>query len=1055
MKSVCKVSLLLPAFFMLLTAAPLYPQSGANGAISGFVTDPSGAAVVGVTVKATNVNTGVSYRAGTTTDGYYTINFLIPGTYRVEVAQPGFKTAVVNNVVVQTASNPTVNIALTLGAVAQTVTVTDTTSLVEMQRADGGAVVDTKRVDDVPTMQRNATSLLYTAASVLPTSTEKTTTLEDVSKSSSQSINGSVDGIQNGFTETNDVLVDGVENRVSDSSSGSFIGYIPSQEAVGEVKVVTNPFSAEYGRTLGGVDSYTTKSGTNQFHGQAFEYNREFGLSSTLFDSNRAIPTVGKTPLLVNTPGGQIGGPLLKNKLFGFFSYEYMILHTAVVEHGYVPTAKMRQGDFSQQYYGGTVASPTAITLYDPFSCPTTGTSTCTSRSVIGSLNDSVIPSSEMSPIAAALWNYIPLPNGTGLPITGFDNYHPNGTGAAPTDTDELVARVDYNINDKTRMTFRAIYEDWRGLPETFYNIANDAAELNAPSQRTDHNDLLNLTHTFSPTSVLDVRVGMERFIGGNPSSTYSCRASDTSWGFSAAFLAQASHCMPVFSFTSNSGVGGNYLGSGTSAFAGAGLSGNLRQPDYVDTLSGVFLKSLGRHTFKFGGQGFMERYYSANQGHNSGAFSFTPQATQQSPTAGLQASQGDSVASFDMGVGSVSLDVNSEPARQTLSAVWFVQDDIKVSRKLTINAGLRWDWDGGLTDRFNAMMANFNTTAVPNTPTALATQVAAAAVALGSTCPACANLVGGPTFPGANGLSRTAYDSAFTNFAPRLGAAYAFSPNTVVRAGWGLFYMPFIYDPGQTANGFSQTTSNVPFSSTNAVLSLITNPFPSGLLAATGSSLGLETNLGTALTVDAPQAREPRAQQFNFNVQHQLPHGILVTVGYNYNGASRLPVSLNLDHLSLAQTQLGYTYLNTSVPNPFAGLMPASVALNKATVAQSQLLLPYPQFTGVTENYIPIGNSAYHGFSAQVNKRFSSGLSFSAAYTNSKHMDRGAYMNPFDTQLMKEIDPLDVAQFLNLYGVYEFPLGRGKSLGSQMPGWANQIFGGWQLNWILRFQSG
>jgi len=144
------------------------------------------------------------------------------------------------------------------------------------------------------------------------------------------------------------------------------------------------------------------------------------------------------------------------------------------------------------------------------------------------------------------------------------------------------------------------------------------------------------LTHTFSPTSVFDVRVGMERFIGGNPSSTYSCRASDTSWGFSAAFLAQASHCMPVFNFTSNSGVVGNYLGSGTSAFAGAGLSGDLRQPDYVHTLSGLFLKSLGRHTLKFGGQGFMERYYSANQGHNSGYFSFTPQATQQSPTAGL-----------------------------------------------------------------------------------------------------------------------------------------------------------------------------------------------------------------------------------------------------------------------------------------------------------------------------------------------------------------------------------------------------------------------------------
>jgi hypothetical protein len=209
------------------------------------------------------------------------------------------------------------------------------------------------------------------------------------------------------------------------------------------------------------------------------------------------------------------------------------------------------------------------------------------------------------------------------------------------------------------------------------------------------------------------------------------------------------------------------------------------------------------------------------------------------------------------------------------------------------------------------------------------------------------------------------------------------------------------------------------------------------------------------------PHAREPRSQQFNFNVQRQLPRGFLVTAGYNYNGVARLPVSLNLDHLTLAQIQEGYTYLNTGVTNPFLNVGCSTTTLcttsigSSSKVKQYTLLYPYPEFGGVTEADIPIGNSAYHAFGLQVNKRFSDGLSFSAAYTNSRHEVRDSYMNAFDTQLMKEYDGNDLPQFLNFYWVYEMPLGRGKAFASQIPGWANQILGGWQVNGILRFQSG
>jgi outer membrane receptor protein involved in Fe transport len=1031
----------IPLLF-LAVVAPLYPQGGTSGAISGFVTDPSGSPVAGVNVKVTNVNTGVSYQAGTTTDGYYTVKFLIPGTYRVQVAQPGFKEQVVNGVVVETASNPTVDIKLALGAVSQTVNVTDTTSMIEAQTADSGATVDTERVNDTPTQQRNSFGLAETTVGVIPTSSEKTFTLEDNSKTSAESINGGEDGIA-APTETNDILIDGVEDRMNYLTGGgtSYVGYIPSQDAVGEVKVVTNPYSAEYGHTLGGSELFSTKSGSNQFHGEAFEYNRSFGLSATIFDINRA--NEGKTPLLYNTPGGQIGGPIKKNKLFFFGSYEYMDEHAPALEFGAVPTAMQRQGDFSQTYYSNNgVATP--ITLYNPFSC-TSSTTVCNSRSVIGSVGDSVIPQSMLDPVAQNMWQYIPLPNAPGNGITGANNYFPAGTGTSLSHTYEIVARGDYNINDKSRITLRAIRENWLSDNLKFYDVANDAAEVagSFPSGRATNNDLIDYTRTFSPTTVLDVRVGMQRSYWENLNSPIGCQVSPSKLGFNSVFVAQAAPCMPVFGFVGAQGSGSD---EGSTTFSGAGMVANNTNPDQINILSGMLLKSMGRHTLKFGGQGIMERGYIFSPGDNAGDFSFSSQYTQQNPSGALTAAQGNPVASFELGVGTAAININSAPARQNLSAAWFVQDDIKVSRKLTINAGLRWDWDGGPTDRFNAITGPFEI----NATNPLAASVAGASGA--SNCPACANLVGGLVFPGVNGVSRSPYDSTFKNFGPRLGIAYAFTPNTVVRAGWGLFYQDFIYDPGSA--GFSSTTNSVLFSSTYQVLNTIDNPFPTGLIPATGASLGLSTDLGNSVTFVDPHAREPRAQQFNFNVQHQLPQNVLVTVSYNYNGISRLPVNLNINHLSLAQIQQGSAYLTTSVTNPFAGLIP-NTSLNKATISQAQLLLPYPEFTTVTEDDMPIGNSSYQGLEIQVTKRWSAGLSTSIAYTNSRHEDRGAYMNPFDTQLMKEVDPYDIPQVLALNGTYELPVGRGKRFASSLPGWANHILGGWQLNWNIRYMTG
>ena len=446
--------------------------------------------------------------------------------------------------------------------------------------------------------------------------------------------------------------------------------------------------------------------------------------------------------------------------------------------------------------------------------------------------------------------------------------------------------------------------------------------------------------------------------------------------------------------------------------------------------------------------------------GNNAGTFGFSASATDQNPFAAQPSSQGNEVASFLLGMeSSASIDHFVEYARQNKLIAAFVQDDIKISRRFTINAGLRWDWAGGPTDRYNAISGTFETT-VANP---IATQ---AMTANGATnCPVClSGLKGGVTFPGVNGLSRSPYDSVYSNFQPRIGFAYTLNSKTVLRAGWGLFYDNFVYDPGAT--GYSVTTSNTPFYTTDAPEQTIVNPFPTGIQPSTGSSLGASTNLGTSITFVDPQARETRNQIFNVNLQRLIsPHTVLTVAGV-YNGGSHAPVSESLNYLPesaitpcLADTSSSQCYLTTSVANPFYGLALSGTTLgsNKNTTIQ-QLLYPFPQYTGVTEQDLPIGTSSYHALQVHLTRHFSHGLSFNVAYTYSKNMEHWFFQNQWDEatgKLEKSIAPYDMTHVLGFSGVGHLPIGRGQYLLSGMPRWADMILGGWQLSTDTQLQSG
>lgn len=490
MKSRHRVRFLLIPLLMLWAAPCLLGQiSASNGSISGYLTDPSGAAIAGGSIRVTNVNTGVNYHATTNSDGYYSVKFLLVGTYRVEAAQTGFKTEIVENIVVQIAANATVNIKLSLGATTQTVTVTATTSLLETARPDTGTPIDSQLVSEAPTFGRQDADLLWSSPGVMAVGSNHGATLYS-SNLSYYVINGSSNA--NFWGARDDYLIDGVD--VHYSYNGSFVGFQASQEMTDEMKVVTDPFSAEYGHTMGGAVLIETKHGDNRLHGKAWEYNRPVFLHANQFERNLAHQA--RLPGSTNFFGGQGGGHIIKDKLFFYEDWEGSYTTSLKSQYGMVPTAAQRQGDFTSTDYnsnptGTAVATP--ISIYDPFTCTST-TTQCTSRTQIGptdtyitNLNGgvptsaNVIPFSAWSPVAQAIFPkgnpsaLVPLPNAPGQAITGGNNWYPTQQ-TAPSRWRQLDSRVDYDLSTATRLTFHEIHGATYSEPVDFYPPTPNAA---------------------------------------------------------------------------------------------------------------------------------------------------------------------------------------------------------------------------------------------------------------------------------------------------------------------------------------------------------------------------------------------------------------------------------------------------------------------------------------------------------------------------------------------------------------------------------------------------
>ena len=1007
----------------------------AAGSIVGIVTDHGGNVVAGAQATVLNKATNQALNATTNGSGYYSFPLLQPALYQITIHANGFKEYIRDNIQLDVANTLTVDVTLDVGQVTQSVTVTDQPPLLETQTSSLGEVIPNKSVVNLPLNGRNA----YGFAALIPGVVAPygfSQTAFDEYNDQFISINGSRPN-QNLF------LLDGGMN-----SEPAFTGpgYFPSVDLVEEYKVQTNNLGAEYSNTGGGIINVITKSGSNQFHGSAWWFFRHTDLAANDFFSNKA--GLARPHFQFSQFGATLGGPIIKDKTFFFFSYEGLRWIQSGSAVGTLPTAAQRAGDFSSTYDSAGQVIP----IYDPFS--TTPDPANPGQYIRTQYPGNKIPDSQINPVAKTLLNYLPLPNQAGAPITGTNNYYTNYS--SPIVENSFSMRIDQAITDKQRIFGRFSLND---TTQTRPNLYGNASPNYVISNPTAGNDFLrqqqatvDYTNPFRSNAILDLNSSYIRYYIGRriPGLDFD----PTQVGLPNYFSGLAALYTPCFPSVGVSGLGLNLsLGNIGGGLMGSGCYtlGDV-YPDLHEYGSVTVVH--GNHTFKTGAD-FGVAWLSTPRYEPAGpSFNFGPNFT-QGPNAVTSTNSGVGLASFLAGTGSGNSS-SGGPNQYLSSKYWgvFFQDDWRVTPKLTLNLGARYDYTAPWMERFNRFTDWSSTATSPVQVAGLKT------------------LVGGLEFPGVGGVPRSEFNPFRKEFVPRLGFAYSVNPTTTIRGGYGIFFAP-LGGAGFNGNsvpntGYLANTSWVGTLDGVTPLNTLSDPFPQGFVLPTGSSLGLSTQIGQSVVGMQRNRPVSYAQQWNLDLQQELGRGILLDIAYAGGHGVHLYGDYNPDQLPDQYLGMGGA-LNTQVANPFAGTI-TSGGLSSSTVAQSQLLRPFPQYTGVTLGNVSFfGASLYDALQVKLSRRFQNGFSLLASYTWSKLMDNlpasetgfpggsfgGTGIQDWDNLRAEwAVASFDTPQYFAFNGIYELPFGKGKPfLNSNKV--VNVIAGGWQLNGITSLISG
>lgn len=1035
--------------------------------LSGTVTDPSGAAVPAVALQLVNTKTGIKQDAKSNSDGTYRFLFVDPGTYVLSAQATGFSKFVENNIILQVAQASTIDLKLALGGSDQVVNVTSDQPLLETEKSDRGLVLGTRSLEELPINVRNPIAL----TEITPGVTQQTQRYDLTPFTNNGNSQYAINGITGDATEN---LLDGAPNDMIYQGLNS-IAFIPAVDWVSEFKTITAPYDAQYGRNGGGVISVLTKAGANRFHGTAYEFLERTPLNANSY-ANKAAG-LKRSDQSLDEYGVTIGGPVRiphlyngKDKTFFFFGYEGYNQNNDLSVGTSVPTQAQRNGDFSQTFN----SSGQLITIYDP----------ATGRNVNGTWTrdpfpGNKIPTSRMDPVGRAILNLYPLPTSNQNATVNWQNNY-----FAPSVTNyyynSLIGRVDHSFSEKEKVYARYAWNK--------ANIHQNSNLLTGPvlddrtGTKTNNDAVVDSVTVLSPNLIFDGKLSLTRWTQNFLPANYGS-FDLTQVGVPAAQVAQFQEKsrFPYITMTQAPIAAASFPNSsGTPQYQYLGeSSGNIYfAPTTAINAEPTLIWTKGKQSIKSGFDWRWTRFASYQGAFGGGVFNVTSNFTERNYLLTTDGTSGNSAASLLLGSAyQGEVDVLPRPYWSIKYYGMFVQDDIKLTTRLTVNAGLRYDIQSPITERHNIFNYGFNYGAA----NPLDAQINHALYP--------GTVRGGLGFVGQDGNPRSPFQTDLGNIQPRVGANYRINNGLVIRGGYGIFYVPQFSQASQ--NGFSKPTQFVGTTDAGATIaSTLSNPFPQGIQPASGAAGGLGTLNGNSFTYSDTSGQIGHVQSFTFGLQKQLPFSMTLDASYVGTRASQLPVTLNINALSAANLALGNTdlggtasYLTAQVANPFAGKLPGTT-LNSATVQRQQLLQPFPQFTSVNEQDIPIGKNWYNALQMTLQQRTWHGLDLTVAYTFAKNIQAINFQNPQDagitgagqgnggggqsstafasgfadnalTPPTTSVTPYDRTHRVNIAPVYELPFGRHHQYLANVNRWANIFVSGWQGSANVLWQTG
>jgi hypothetical protein len=1038
----------------------------------------------------------------TNEEGVYTVLYLADARYNVAAEKTGFK-KLLRTVDVHVGDKISLDLRLEVGSVTESVTITTEPPPLETGSATAGQVIDRRRISELPLSDGNPFTLVRLTPGI--------GYVGDLKFSRPFDNNGSSDFIADGVPRAagHEFTLDGIPNTDDNGSSGNRVAFIPPADAVQEFKVETASFDAQQAHGAGATVNVALKSGTNDIHGTAYDFIRNDVLAANDFFLNRA--GTPRPALRYNRYGGTIGGPIMlprfgegghqpwyngKNKSFFFFAFEGLRDLFPEPRTDTVPTLAERNGDLSRLLgapitfkltkdgCAGKKDTTVPITnrdgsaalagqIYNPFSATTITRCNPLTNNVETHVErlpfaGNLIPGSQISAIARNYLQFYPPPNQPG-DSQGANNFI-SGNPRSDTFHSESY-RYDQVINQRQRFFLRFTYNNRVESRNAWSGVVNGITPTGNFLTRRNTGFSYDHTYTFSSTTVLDFRIGFSRFLETNVRQHEGAFDPKT-LGFSpqsAVFFGDASY-LPQFAI---SGTGAN------SPFTPLGDSrGDIRTHN-VYAVQPTLTRIFGRHTVKMGYDFRAYRENSNPSAHAAGRYDFGTTFTRGPIDTSTGAAIGQEFASFLLGVPTGGfIDRNTARSNQTLYNGAFLHDDWKVTNHLTLNLGLRYELEGATTERYNRNIRGFDPTI--SSPIEAAAKAAYAANPIPEVPASSFSVKGGLLF--ADAQHRGFWESDKNNFQPRVGFAY--SPHfknsffravfggegkSVLRGGFGIYMEPFVID-GVNQSGFSQSTSIVPTQDNGLTLapacvtcSSLFNPFPLGVADPPGASLGPATFLGRGITFIPPDQRvNGMVERWEFSLQREFPGRWLVEAAYIGTRAYDLSTSTNIldaiprQYLSTS-SQRDNTVINflaATFPNPFKGLIPGQSLGTSSTVARSQLLRPFPEFTSIaTERYD--GKAIYHAGQFRLERRFSGGFSLLSSYTWSKIIEEASFLNDTDTNYERRIGSDDIPHRIVVSGIWELPFGKGRKWGHSWNGFVNSVLGDWQVGGVYQWQSG